>query len=189
MRKLVLALVLMVSAPAFADDPWRFSLDTDPTTYPLHGFSAWVMAKPAGTRHLRFGAGGFGLRFPSFLVPVLDRTGEDGWGLEVRAAMGFASYQFGDRRGLYVGAYAGFLQSLHTRDDTAGAATQDNLDLLAVVGYQWFPFHGSVAGIYIQPWAGVITWAKIGGTSTLGAHEFKDPYAVPIAAVHLGYEL
>ncbi len=169
--------------------PWRVSLDTDPTTFPLHGFSAWVMVKPAGLRHLRFGAGGFGLEFPSFLVPVLDRTGEHGWGLEVRAAMGFASYQFGDRRGLYVGAYAGWLQSLHTRDDMPGTATQDNIDLLACIGYQWFPFHGSLAGLYVQPWVGVITWAKIGGSSTVGTHEFKDPYAIPLAAVHVGFEI
>jgi hypothetical protein len=194
MVKLALALLVALTAHVFAGPPaetpaWRVSLDTDPTTYPLHGFSAWLMAKPAGTRHLRFGAGGFGLRFPSFLVPVLDRTGEDGWGLEVRAAMGFASYQLGDRRGLYVGAYAGYLQSLHTRDDMPGNATQDNVDLLACVGYQWFPFRGSWAGVYVQPWAGVIAWAKVGGSATLGTHTFQDPYAIPIAAVHLGYEL
>jgi hypothetical protein len=190
MQKLAIAIVLSLSAPALADEaPWRVSLDTDPTTFPLHGFSGWLMAKPAGLHHLRFGVGGFGLQFPSFLVPVLDRTGEHDWGFSVRGAMGFASYQFGDRRGWYVGAYAGYLQTLHTRDDMPGTATQDNLDLLACVGYQWFPFHGSLAGVYVQPWAGVISWAKIGGSSTLGTHEFKDPYAIPIAAVHVGFEL
>ena len=105
MRNLAIAVAVSLgaaSAPVRADvsaETWRFSLDTDPKTYPLHGFSGWVMAEPPGLPHFRFGAGGFGLEFPSFLVPVLDRTGEDGWGLEVRAAMGFASYQFGDRRG------------------------------------------------------------------------------------------
>jgi hypothetical protein len=70
-----------------------------------------------------------------------------------------------------------------------GTATQDHLDLLGCVGYQWFPFHGRRAGVYLQPWAGVITWTKIGGTSTLGGRHFEDPHAIPLAAIHVGYEL
>jgi hypothetical protein len=60
--------------------------------------------------------------------------------------------------------------------------------VLACVGYQWFPFNGTLARAYVQPWAGVIAWLPVGGSSTLGTHEFKDPYAIPIAAAHLGYE-
>ena len=48
------------------------------STFALSGFSGWAMAKPANTHHLRIGAGGFGIDFPSFLVPHLNRTGEDG---------------------------------------------------------------------------------------------------------------
>jgi hypothetical protein len=185
------SLSLSFASPAAAEPaaPWRVSIDTDPTTFPLGGFSGWVMAKPADTHHLRFGAGGFGLEFPSFLVPHLNRTGEDGWSLSVRAVMAFAGYQVGDRRGLYIGTYAGYLQSRHKRDGEMTTADRDNVTLLPCIGYQWFPFHeGSLRGAYVQPWVGATIWFPAGGTSTVGTHTFKDPYVIPIAAAHLGYE-
>lgn len=191
MTKLLACIALLALAtPARAETPWRVSIDTDPTTFPLGGFSGWLMAKPAGTSHLRVGVGGFGIDFPSFLVPHLDRgTGEDGWGLTVRAAMGFASYQFGDRRGWYIGAYSGYLVSRHTREDTMGVADRDNITVLPAVGYQWFPFHdGALKGVYVQPWAGATIWIPVGGTSTLGGKTFKDPFVIPLAAAHVGFE-
>ena len=186
----VLALAITPSlAAAEPIAPWRVSIDTDPTTYPLGGFSAWVMAKPAGTHHVRFGAGGFGLDFPSFLVPHLNRTGEDGWSLGVRAVMAFAGYQIGDRRGLYIGTYAGYLQSRHQRAGEMTTADRDNLTVLPCIGYQWFPFAtGSLRGAYVQPWLGATIWFPTGGSATVGTHTFKDPYVIPIAAAHLGYE-
>ena len=187
-----LVLVAMfVSSRARAEDlaPWRISVESDPSAFAFDGFSAWAMAKPAGTHHLRVGAGGLGIDFPSFLVPHLDRTGETGWGLGIRAVMGFAGYQFGDRRGFYVGAYSGYLQANHTRSDTMGTASRDIITVLPTVGYQWFPFHrGALANAYLEPWAGATVWFPVGGTSTLGGHTFKDPYLIPIGAVHLGYE-
>jgi hypothetical protein len=149
------------------------------------------MAKPAAARHLRVGVGGFGLDFPSFLVPHLDRTGEDGWDLNVRAAMVFVGYFFNEERtGLYVGSYAGYLESQHTRSDTMGEANEHNLTALPTIGYQWFPFApaSQLHGFYLQPWAGATFWLPVGGTTTLGAHTFKDPHLIPIAAVHVGYE-
>jgi hypothetical protein len=197
-RLLIGTALLVTTRPAFADDalhaedqarPWRLSLDTDPSTFALGGFSGWVMAKPAATSHVRVGIGGFGLDFPSFLVPHLNRTGEDGWDLSVRAGMGFFGYMFGDRKGLYLGAYAGYLESRHTRMDTPGEADKHNLTVLPCVGYQWFPFDkGALHGAYLQPWAGATIWIPVGGTTTLGTHTFKDPYLIPIAAFHLGYE-
>ena len=43
-------------------------------------------------------------------------------------------------------------------------------------------------GAYLQPWAGATSWIPVGGTATLGSHTFKDPYVIPIAAAHVGYE-
>jgi len=190
-KRFVLFAVLAATTPAFAETPapWRVSIDTDPTTFPLGGFSGWVMTKPEGLHHLRFGAGGVAFDFPSFLVPHLNRSGEDGWALSFRAVMGFVGYQFGDRRGLYIGTYTGYLQSRHTRDDTMGTANRDNITVLPCIGYQWFPFDsGALRGAYLQPWAGATIWFPVGGTETLGSHTFKDPYVIPIAAAHLGYE-
>ena len=191
MRTLVITAAVLLSTPAFADEatPWRVSIESDPSTFALSGFSGWAMAKPANTHHLRIGAGGFGIDFPSFLVPHLNRTGEDGWALGVRAAMGFVGYQFGDRRGLYIGAYAGYLQARHTRSDMIGTADRDIITVLPTIGYQWFPFHtGALAHAYLEPWAGATVWFPVGGTSTLGTHAFKDPLAIPLAEVHFGYE-
>jgi hypothetical protein len=187
-HKLLLIALLTVSAPASAED-WRFSIDTDPTTFAFSGFSGWLMTKPAGVDHFRFGVGGFGLEFPSFLTPHLNRTGEDGWTLNVRAVMGFAGYQFGGRKGLYVGAYSGYLESRHTRSDASGTADRHNVTILPAVGYQWFPFDdGALKSVYVQPWAGATVWIPVGGTTTLGMHTFKDPYVIPLAAAHVGVE-
>jgi hypothetical protein len=212
LRLVVLSTLVTFAAagPAFADDvalsrpaatatptptptsdatPWRVSLDTDPSTFAFSGFSGWAMAKPAGTHHLRVGVGGFGLDFPSFLVPTLNRAGGDGWNLSVRAVMGFAGYQLGDRKGFYVGAYTGYLESRHTRGDVMGTADRHNVTVLPCAGYQWFPFaSGALKGAYVQPWVGATIWIPVGGTTTLGGHTFKDPYVIPLAAAHLGYE-
>lgn len=192
MTKLIALVIVLTAATARADDApsWKVSVDTDPTTFAFDGFSGWVMTKPAHTEHVRFGIGGFGLQFPSFLTPHLNGTGEDGWTLDVRAVMGFAGYMFGDRSGLYVGAYSGYLQSRHRRDDSPGmTASEDNLTVLPTVGYQWFPFHrGALAGAYLQPWAGATIWIPVGGSTTVGTHTFKDPHIIPIAAFHVGYE-
>jgi hypothetical protein len=196
-RLLLLATLLAYATPAAADDaavhaeaaPLRISIDSDPSTFVFGGFSGWAMAKLPGVHHVRVGAGGFGLDFPSLLVPHLNRTGEDGWGLSVRAVMGFAGYQAGDRKGFYVGAYTGYLESRHTRSDTMGTADRHNITILPCVGYQWFPFgSGALKGAYLQPWAGATIWIPVGGTTTLGGHTFKDPYVIPIAAAHVGYE-
>ena len=197
MRTLLITFSLLASSSAFAEEPakpadistWKISIDTDPSTFAFSGFSGWVMAKPAHTRHLRIGVGGFGLEFPSFLTPHLNGTGEDGWTLDVRAVMGFGGYMFGDRGGLYIGAYSGYLQSRHSRDDMLGVATKDNITVLPTIGYQWFPFHdGALKGAYLQPWAGATVWIPVGGTTTLGTQTFKDPHVIPLAAFHLGYE-
>jgi hypothetical protein len=200
---LVTVLVVVAATPALADEPpraeptakpsapWKLSIDSDPSTFALGGYSLWAMAKPARTHHLRVGVGAFAIDFPSFLVPYLNRSGETGWSLDVRAVMGFAGYFFGDRKGLYLGAYSGYLQSRHRRDDMPGVASRDNLTVLPTIGYQWFPFAtatSALRGAYLQPWAGATFWIPVGGTTTLGTHTFKDPYVVPIAAVHLGYE-
>jgi hypothetical protein len=61
---LTIATILLGAVPAHADgteQPWRLSLDSDPSTFLFSGFSGWAMAKPAGTTHLRGGIGGFGL--------------------------------------------------------------------------------------------------------------------------------
>lgn len=178
------------ATPEVRDDaPLRVSVDTDPSTFLFGGYSGWVMAKPPGLHHLRIGVGGFGLDFPSALVPHLNRAGEDGWALRVRAAMAFVGYQAGDRAGFYVGAYTGYLESRHTRSDVMGTADRHNLTILPCVGYQWFPFAtGALRGAYVQPWAGATIWIPVGGTTSLGGHTFRDPYVIPIAAAHLGYE-
>jgi hypothetical protein len=59
MRNLAIAVAVSLgaaSAPVRADvsaETWRFSLDTDPKTYPLHGFSGWACrtsgSGPAGS--------------------------------------------------------------------------------------------------------------------------------------------
>jgi len=168
---LVITAAVLLSTPAFADEatPWQVSIESDPSTFALSGFSGWAMAKPANTHHLRIGAGGFGIDFPSFLVPHLNRTGEDG--------------------GLYIGAYSGYLQARHTRSDMMGTADRDIITVLPTIGYQWFPFHtGALARAYLEPWAGATVWFPVGGTSTLGTHAFKDPFAIPLAEVHFGYE-
>ena len=188
-RTVVSLAVLVAATPAHAESSWRVSIDTDPTTFAFSGFSGWLMAKPAGLDHLRFGVGGFGLEFPSFLTPHLNRTGEDGWTLDVRAVMGFAGYQLGNRRGLYLGAYSGYLESRHTRSDTPGSADRHNVTILPTIGYQWFPFDaGALRAVYVQPWAGATIWIPVGGTTTLGMHTFKDPYVIPLVAAHLGVE-
>lgn len=198
-RTIILLVTLLTYAvPAAADDtaplrvdaaPLRVSVDSDPSTFLFGGFSGWVMAKLPGVHHVRIGAGGFGLDFPSVLVPHLNRTGEDGWNLSVRAAMGFVGYQAGDRKGFYVGTYTGYLESRHSRSDMMGTADSHNITVLPCVGYQWFPFDsGALKGAYLQPWAGATIWIPVGGTTTLGTHTFKDPYVIPIAAAHVGYE-
>ena len=186
----LLVLVLLATSARAEPAPWRISLDTDPTTFAVHGYSAWLMAKPAGVHHARVGIGVFGVEFPSFLVPYLDRADDaDGWSLNARAVMAFAGYQLGDRRGLYVGAYSGYLQARHARNDTMGTADRDNLTVLPAIGYQWFPFDaGVLRGAYVQPWAGASIWIPVGGTSRLGSREFKDPYVIPLVAAHVGYE-
>ena len=188
-RPMLLLAAIATSAHA-ESAPWRFSLDSDPTTFAVHGYSAWLMAKPASLHHARFGVGVFGIQFPSFVTPYLDRSDDDdGWTLKARAVMGFAGYQLGDRKGLYIGAYSGYLQSRHTRDDVMGTADRDNVTVLPTIGYQWFPFHaGALRGAYVQPWAGATIWIPVGGTSTLGGREFKDPYVIPLVAAHVGYE-
>ena len=35
----------------------------------------------------------------------------------------------------------------------------------------------------------IAIWIPAAESSTLGGHTFKDPYAIPIAAAHFGYEL
>jgi hypothetical protein len=186
---LIVVAVTLASSVAVADDKTRISVDTDPSTFLFSGYSFWAMAKPAHTDHLRVGVGGFGLDFPSFIVPTLNRSGEDGWDLSVRAVMGFAGYQFGNRRGFYVGAYSGYLESRHRRDDTMGVADRHNITLLPTAGYQWFPFStGALKGAYLQPWIGATIWIPVGGTTKLGTHEFKDPHVIPLAAFHIGYE-
>lgn len=183
-----IAALLLTPAPAAAE-PWRLSLDTDPTNLALAGGSAWLTARPPGAR-VRLGLGGVTVALPGALLP-------DGWGLRMTGLMGNVLFDLGrpgvdaygrpDRSGAYAGAYLGYWRDDYTRQAALGeTAVVDNVALIPAIGYQWFP---AGRGFYVQPWLGLKLWLPLRGQPVVGGRTFPLPPALPVPGLQIGWEI
>jgi hypothetical protein len=171
---LAAALLLDLAAPPgeAAAQPY---LEVDPFAYPLGGFSihAGHLAGP-----LRFEAGAFSLRAPSFLLV------EEGWSLRVTGVVADADYLGEDQRGWFVGLVGSVLFNRYTLDATGERAERTLWSVGPRAGYLWYPGWGE--HFYLAPWgsAGVNLNPEV---ITAGGRTYPEPRWQPFLTVHLGW--
>jgi hypothetical protein len=176
----VLAVIAALSAFAAAD-PIRFSLETDPIAIGL--FHGGELAAGLRHDHLRFDlALAAHERYPAFIAEADSRDAGWRYGQEFVAVN--AMYFFGTGRGgLFAGPGINVARQHFTAPGAMTTSDDTRLELIAAVGYQWFPL--AHQDLYLAPWAfAQVNLPALSGTT--GGYQL--PVVSPAFTLHVGYE-
>ena len=166
----------------------EFSVETDPFAFLLDGYSAHLRVKPAGCKHLLFGAGIYALDLPPMLLDVNTTNGSEEW--RTRLDQGYALFAEHHFREINRGWLAGSQVAFHgyeIRPAGEPGVTEFSTLLLRIYGgYTWRPFPFS---LYLKPWGGIGYGTRVSGSTEVRGRTFDitPPPMFLFATVHVGY--
>jgi hypothetical protein len=182
-----LALAIIKPYGTNAQGKTVFSVETDPSTFLLNGYSLHVRIKPAACEKLLIGAGTYGLDLPDLMVDLNPDNRNEGWNARIRSAYSlFGELYFREaNQRWFIGEQIG-LQNFKVQNDyeVSGDARFSNFLALTYLGYSWHPGKKS---FYIKPWAGLGYTQKISGSTDLGSMHYDVAPLFPFITFHLGY--
>lgn len=187
-RSIVFIIGVSTMINCYSQSRTKFSLETDPSTFLLSGYSLHARIQPANCERWLIGAGTYGLRLPSMLVNINPDNRDEGWNTKIRNAVAmYGEYYFrGANQKWFIGEQAG-VQNYHLANDYEGgnASRFSTMLLMTYAGYSWHPFHSS---LYVKPWAGLGYTRKISGSTVVGSQVYDVAPLFPFVTFHIGYE-
>jgi hypothetical protein len=163
-------------------------VETDPSTFVLHGYAAHVRTPLPTLPALVIGGGIYGLTLPTPLAELAPASRHQGWHVAIRNAYAlFLDYHLqGTPNGLFIGLQLG-LQNTEATRDQAGDARAHYWTFVGMprLGYLWHPFSDS--GFYVLPWAGVGTLLPFAGSRTVGDATYHVFPVMGFATLHIGW--
>ena len=186
-RIVVCMLPLILPVGAVAADP-RFSLEIDPATYLLDGYSLhFRFTLPDPAPNWVFGAGIYRMELPDPLRKmVITNADRD---LEITLTQGyglFAEYSLRpDRQGWFVGGQLGITRFELHNPSLGPDADYTTLLIMPRIGYRWVPFQN---GFYLLPWAGIGYTPLLSGETAIGERSYHRSGILPLFTLHLGYQ-
>jgi hypothetical protein len=165
-----------------------FSIEIDPSTYLLKGYSFHVRIKPSSCERWMIGVGTYGLDLPDMLVNLNPDNRNEGWNARIRSAYSlYGEYYFKQaNQRWFIGEQIG-IQNFRVKNDqesNAGSADFSNMLLMTYFGYSWHPGAG---GFYIKPWAGLGYTNQLSGSTTVGNLHYDVAPIFPFVTFHIGY--
>lgn len=166
------------------DQKTKLSLETDPSTFILEGYSAHIRIQPANCERWLFGVGTYRLEIPDPLIDLNPDNRNEGWNVKIKDAYGlFAEYYFREANTKWFVGEQFSVQNYRVANKGA-AASFSNLLALTYIGYAWRPFD---IPLYIKPWAGLgYTW-KVKGSTDVGETSYDVAPLFPFVTFHVGY--
>lgn len=165
----------------------RLSLEIDPVTFLLKGYSLHARYQPMFSERLLIGVGTYALDLPDAIVDFNKDNRDKGWEARIRNAY----FLYGEfypgkaNHGWFIGEQIGF-QSYKVSNETevSGTTSFNTILLMTYAGYSWHPYKGS---FYIKPWIGLGFTEKIDGINQVGGLKYEVGPWFPFFTFHAGY--
>lgn len=188
---ILIIFALILHSPLNAQDSntskTKFSLEIDPGTILMKGFGIHAGINPSTSKKWFTGISVYTLELPEFAVNLSEANKDEGWGVRIKYGLGiYGEYFFKEvNRRWFVATQIG-IQQYQLSNTNEEAETEYTLGLLMpYFGYSWKPFKNF--DFYLKPWAGIGYSPKLGGSSSIGSHDYETSNMTPLAALHLGY--
>lgn len=184
---MLFGLLLFAPIGAAAAEP-RFSLETDPATFLLDGYSLhFRFTLPDIAPNWVFGAGIYRMELPDPLrKTVITNADRD---LEITLTQGYGLfveyYLRPDRQGWFLGGQVGITRFELHNPSLGPDADYTTLLIMPRIGYRWLPFQN---GFYILPWAGIGYTPLLSGETAIGERTYHRSGILPFFTLHLGYQ-
>ncbi|MDQ3333656.1 MAG: hypothetical protein M4D80_00620 [Myxococcota bacterium] len=142
-------MLVAMTAPAAAEERWRFSADLDVDTLLQNGMAFSLGVTPAQLPRWRFALALRSHDLPAF-QSGLSGSNDELYVTAPIAVEAVTGYRFD--RGLVIGARAGVVHLHFARIGTFGIDEEFDYGVTPFVGYEWRP----ADRIYVQPWLGAM---------------------------------
>ncbi len=164
----------------------KFSIEVDPMTYLLKGYSVHLRIQPKNSEHLLLGVGLYAMDMPDPFVNMNSENKDAGWDVRINQGVGlFGEYHFSEVNSkFFVGAQLSIQEYKIEQESAAGSSKYTNALGMAYVGYTIKPFDNE---LYFKPWAGIGYTEKISGSNELNGETYSIESMVPFATLHVGY--
>lgn len=166
-----------------------FSIETDPATFLLDGYSFHVRMKPKNSEHFVIGLGTYALDIPDVMISMNKKNKDKGWNVRIQSAYAlFGEYYLKDANSKwFVGLQAGIQNFKNSNGNIPNQEMKySNFILMPSLGYNWLPFKFP---LYIKPWMGIGYTSKISGNNSIENLEYDISPISPFITVHVGYIL
>ena len=174
--------------PIFSQDySSRLSLEIDPATFILRGYSFHIRYQPMFSERFLIGVGTYAFDMPQLLININGINKDEGWRVKVRNAYSLYGELFfvEANHGWFIGEQVGFQRfRVSNNNEAAGPAKFNCLVLMTYLGYSWHPYKGS---FYIKPWVGLAYTGRVDGTNTVGSMRYDVSPLAPYFTFHAGY--
>ena len=179
---------LALSLPATSEpSPGKLSLEVDPATYLLGGYSIHMRLYPDTLPMWRLGAGVYSMDMPDAFIDMNSDNRDENWDVEINRGVGLFAERYFDksRTGWFVGVQTGTQKyELENALLTTGRTDYTSALLMPYGGY----LQELTPNIYIQYWAGIGYNKKIDGSTTLAGEGYDIAPFIGFATLHLGYK-
>ncbi len=163
----------------------QFSLEIDPITFALDGYSFHLRYSPKSCDHLLLGLGVYAMDMPEQLVDFNSKNKGKGWDVRLDQGFGlFAEHHFKQVHDeWFVGVQLGLQDYSIEIDGINGSSEYTNLLTMSYIGYTWKWENG----LYLKPWAGFGYTDKISGSNEIEDKEYDLAPIAMFATLHIGY--
>lgn len=170
-----------------SNDKTRFSIEIDPATFILDGYSVHLRVQPKNSNHLLIGAGVYAMDFPDLIVEFNPENKDEGWDVRLNQGYGlFGEYHFSEvNQKFFVGTQLSIQQYKIENENEVGTEEFNNFLGMAYAGYTIKPFNSN--SLYFKPWAGIGYTTKVSGETKIGDSEYDVAPVLMFATLHVGY--
>lgn len=165
----------------------RLSVEVDPITFLLKGYSLHVRYQPMFTDQFLIGIGTYAMNLPEHIVHLRPANRDKGWDVRIRSAY-FVTGEFYAKQanhGWFIGEQIGFQSfKISNNAEVRGKASFNNLLLMTYAGYSWHPYKGS---FFVKPWVGLGFTEMVDGINKVDDLTYDVGPLFPFFTVHLGY--
>lgn len=182
---------LIFAEPAWAESPYKISVETDPATFAFNGYAAHVRIQSNESEALKpwtLGLGVYSMKFPSIMRDLAINQSTGSATLKLQSAYGvFIDRHFSPEtgEGLFVGAHLAYHQYDLTDSVTPNRPTTYNAWLfMPRIGYE---MKIGKSGLYVLPWLGIGYLSPNSNTAILGNNSYSINHWLPFGTLHVGY--
>lgn len=164
----------------------EFSIEIDPMTFAMNGYSAHLRVKPKNSDHLLIGIGIYAMDIPDFLVNLNSKNKDMGWKSRLNNGIGlFTEHYFKEvNKGLFVGVQASMQEYKIEKEGYTESSKFTNTLIMGYGGYSFMPFDFN---LYFKAWGGIGYSNQISGSNEIETEVYDNAALTYFGTLHVGY--